>query len=448
MESVESRLKSEVNNLSEQFDKAIAMLKSEHETELTKYKQKLQDMSAMHTTEIQQVRENHNRIIDEIKYEYSTMIDNLKQVKQTENSLIDNASAYTQKLDSSLEALGVNSSILNEIRGKVQSEYGILTKAREESLKAKEEEIRMMRVALEKARESADAERTELMTLVRNLELKLVEQIQNTKEERWTLKQSASVLMARTAAFDREMEFARSTLEREREQLQTFKEQLLVEQNNQILQITEEKLRISAEKSKLETAAKLTQNFDAERNKVEIEAAIQVAKEAAERADHERKQLHGKHAEVESLKRSLVDQQHQLSLKEQQLKQLMLKADQRAKDGEQALIDAKLLEENCNARLRDIQTQLMSLRNQEKKLAQEKVMLLREQTNIKRTKRCSLCSNGNAVDGGNILMDTAEQDFSPRMFAITDPDIVRLRYEINEELLPIPIPSEENDQTK
>ncbi|KAK5642506.1 hypothetical protein RI129_008673 [Pyrocoelia pectoralis] len=448
MESVESRLKAEVTNLSGQFEKTIETLRAEHEIELTKYKQKLQEMTTMHGGEIQQIRENHNRIIDEIKYEYSTMIENLKQVKQTENSLVENASTYTQKLESSLEALGVNNNILNEIRGKVHSEYNILTRAREESFKAKEEEIKMMRVALEKARETADAERVELMSLVRNLETKLVEQIQNTKEERWALKQSAGLLMARTTAFDREMEFARSSLEREREQLQTFKEQLLAEQSNQIQQITEEKLRISAEKSRLETAAKLSQNYDLDRNKVEIEAAIQVAKEAAERTDQERKKLHAQQAEVESLKRSLADQQYQLSLKEQQLQQLMLKADQKAKNGEQALMDAKVLEDNCHTRLRDIQTQLISLRNQEKKLAQEKVMLLREQNNLKRTKKCSLCNNGNMLDDTNVLIDAAEQDFSPRIFAVTDPDIVRLRYEINEEVLPVPIQSEENDENK
>ena len=76
-----------------------------------------------------------------------------------------------------------------------------------------------MRATLEKAREIAETERVQLLALIRSLETKLAEQSQNSREESWALRQAAATLTARSAALDREAEFTRASLEREREQL-------------------------------------------------------------------------------------------------------------------------------------------------------------------------------------------------------------------------------------
>ncbi|KAF5287870.1 hypothetical protein FQA39_LY15646 [Lamprigera yunnana] len=444
METVEQRLKSEFANLSEQFNKTIESLKNEHGLEVNKHKQKLEEVSSMHEKEIKQMRENHGRVIEEIRYEYSTLIENFKKIKQNETSMVENANDYTKKLDCNLEMLDVNSKILNEIRSKVQQDYGVLNVAREESLKAKEEEIRMMQLTLEKSREATDIERAQLMALVRSLEFKLAEQSHNFKEERWALQQAAAIFTARTAAFDREMEFARTSLDRERDQLKTLKENMLAEQEKTILQLTEEKLLISAEKSRLETRSKLNDTFENKRDKVEIDAAIQVAKDAADRIDREREKLQKKQCELESLKQSVVDKRHQLMLRETQLQDMFLSAERKAKDGDRALSEAKALEIKYNSRLKDIQAQLISLSAREKKLAEEKIALSKERVSLhnklQQTKKCSLCTsdNANKPDDLNCTLEDAEQDFSPRIFTVTDPDILRLRYEIGEERASVP----------
>lgn len=79
-----------------------------------------------------------------------------------------------------------------------------------------------MRAALEKARETTETERAQLMGLVRTLETKLAEQNQNSREERWALQQATATLTARTAALDREAEFNRQLLEREQEQIKVI----------------------------------------------------------------------------------------------------------------------------------------------------------------------------------------------------------------------------------
>lgn len=153
---------------------------------------------------------------------------------------------------------------------------------------------------------------------------------------------------------------------------------MLAEQEKQALQLTEERLALQTEKSRLETAAKLHQNHDPQKAKAEVEAAIQVAKEAAELTDKERENLLQKQHGLEVMKRSLHDREQKLSLKERELHTLSQQAENRIRESQKAMDDAKMLEIKYNERLKDIQNQLVSLTNRERKLAEEKIALSKE----------------------------------------------------------------------
>lgn len=145
-----------------------------------------------------------------------------------------------------------------------------------------------------------------------------------------------------------------------------------------MLQITEEKLALQAEKLRLETAAKLSQSYDPQKCRAEIDVAVRVAKEAAERTDRERENLLQQQYEMEMLKRNLADQEKKLLLKEKDLQTVTRSAEYKIKESEKALDEAKTLEIKYNERLRDIQHQLVSLTNRERKLAEEKIVLSKE----------------------------------------------------------------------
>lgn len=80
-----------------------------------------------------------------------------------------------------------------------------------------------MRNTLEKCREAAENERSQLLSLIRNLETKLAEQNVNAQEDRWALQQASATLTARSAALEREMEYNKTINERERDQLMVCK---------------------------------------------------------------------------------------------------------------------------------------------------------------------------------------------------------------------------------
>ncbi|RZC39276.1 fas-binding factor 1, partial [Asbolus verrucosus] len=455
LESVEKRLKTDFEKVSEVFEEKIKALHTQHEEEINKYKQKIQEIETQHAEELKQIRENNTRIIDEIKYEYSTLLENIKEAKKSESILFNESSSYIQKLDSNIEILYSNSKNIQELRTQMERDYGVLSKAREESLKVKEEEIVckyiilsyintvsifflfvVMRATLEKCRESAEKERAELLGLVRSLETKVAEQNQNSREERWAFQQAASTLAARSAALDREAEFNRASIEREREQLkakffQTLKESVLAEQENMILQLTEEKLAASAEKARLETSSKLM-NYDTQRAKTEIDAAIKIAKEATEMADKEREHLHREKCEVERLKRFLLDQERKLSLREVEVENSMRVAEQKISEGEKAISESKTIENKYNERLKDLQNQLVLLSNREKKLAEEKISLSKERfalnTMMRQNKRCSLCAaDSQTLNENNLNVNVITPYFS--RYDNIDSDIIRLRLE-------------------
>lgn len=177
-----------------------------------------------------------------------------------------------------------------------------------------------------------------------------------------------------------------------------MKEAQLAENEKIMLQLTEEKLAIAAEKSRLETSSKLSQNYDAHRSRAEIEAALQVAREATELTDREREKLCKQQSDTEIFKRTLLDKERKLLLKEQEIENITKIAEQKYRDGEKAILEARLIEGKCGDRLKDIQRHSSSLAQREKKLAEEKIALSKERLAIHQTikeNKCSLCR----VDG-------------------------------------------------
>ncbi|EFA00110.2 hypothetical protein TcasGA2_TC002926 [Tribolium castaneum] len=440
LESVERRLKTDVEKMTEVFEEKLKTVLQQHDGEIAKYKQRIEEADAHHSEEIKRIRENNSRVIEEIKYEYTTLLENVKEAKKSESSLFQESNTYLQKLDSNIEILYANSKSLGDLKDHIQKDYGILSRAREESLKAKEQEIILMRSTLEKCREEAEKERAELLALVRTLETKISEQNQNAREERWAFQQAASTLAARSAAMDREAEFNRAALEREREQLKTLRESILAEQEKTMLQLSEEKLSLAAEKSRFETSNKLMVNYDSQKAKAEIDAAVQIAKEAAEMADKERESLHKEKCEMEKLKRCLQDQERKLSLRETEVENLMKEAQKKVNEGEKAIFESKTIENKYNERLRDLQNQLNMLSNREKKLAEEKIALAKERlslnTLMRQSKKCSLCSaDPQKLEESHLNINSEVLTSYFSRYDNIDNDILRLRLEATEENL-------------
>ncbi|KAL3275778.1 hypothetical protein HHI36_020523 [Cryptolaemus montrouzieri] len=439
--NIEKRLKDELEAALARNEANLKVVQEDHEKEMNNFKRKIEDIEEQHAKEMKLIRENHLRVIDEIKYEHNLIVDNIKESKRSEAALLKDSGEFGQKLDANIQLLYNNSQILQNVSEQIETDHGIFKAAKEETMKAKEREIEMMRNALEKCRESAEMERVQMLGLVRSLETKISEQSHAAKEERWALQQAVSTLATRAAAFDRETEFARASIEREREQLKALRESLLAEQEKVMLQLTEEKLSVSAEKSRLQTTSKLNVQYDSQKAKAELEAAIQVAKEAAEMTDRERETLQRQICEVESLKRTLQDKERKLNSREIDLARLSQIAEEKSQEGEKALQEAGLIEMRFNERMKQLQFQLLQLSNREKKITEEKISLSKERialnTLMRQRRTCSLCStDAQQIDlksnNWNNDYDREEVPQFPR-FDVSEAEILRLQFEDKEE---------------
>ncbi|CAH0546499.1 unnamed protein product [Brassicogethes aeneus] len=426
LEKLEERLMEDMKSLTESYEDKLRKLKEFHEEENIIFEERYKKLQENHETDLVKIKENHSRIIDDIKNDHATQLEVLKQMKNYEGDLYKNSNIYSQKLDQSIGSLNDNSQTLLNLQQNMHEKFSVLTVARENSLQAKEKEINLMRESLEKCRESAELERSQLLGLVKSLEMKIAEQHNVGKEERWALQQASSTLAARSAALEREFEFNKASMEREREQLKTLKETTLAEQERMFLQLNEEKLQIAAEKSRLETTAKLNVDFNSQRMKAEIEAAIEVAKESAEMTDRERDNLQRQQIEVEKLKRSLTQKENKLKEKEDELRQLSYEAERRSEEAEKAIRESKNVEAKFKDRMKDLQVQLFSLSTREKKLSEEKIALSRERLSLYGTqrnkKRCSLCEADNNMEG----------NFEPEMPNIFE-DGNKVRFDLHDE---------------
>ncbi|XP_044745216.1 fas-binding factor 1 [Coccinella septempunctata] len=439
-QQVESRLKAELETVLSQNESTINSLKENHEKEIQAIRKKLEEAEKQHVEELKLVRDNHLRVIDEMKYEHNLLLENLKESRRQESAITKESGDYGKMLDANIQLLHNNSQILQSVSGKVETQYSVVYSTREETLKTKEKEIEMMRNTLEKCRESAEMERTHLLGLVGSLETKIAELNQSTREERWAMQQAVSTLAARSAAFDRETEFSRASIEREREQLKALKESLLAEQEKMMLQLTEEKLTMSAEKARMETSSKLNVQFDTQKAKAELEAAIQVAKEAAEMTDREREMLQRRILEVESLKRVLKDKERKLTSKEDELSEMLELSERKYQEGERALRDAKMTEAKCNEKMRLLQSQLLQLSAREKKISEEQIALSKERlalnTQLRQKQNCRLCSaeglKNERSDEWTNEFSNANINIAPR-YDVTEAEIFRLQFEDKEE---------------
>lgn len=142
IQSLENRLKIELETAIETYQNKMTEADERNKNEISKYQQKLQEMWEQQAHEIKMLRENHLRVVEEIKNEYTLLTDNLKQTKTTEGDLLANAGEYTQKLERSLSVLDSNSKTLSNIQSVIEKSSGTFYATREESIRAKEEEIK------------------------------------------------------------------------------------------------------------------------------------------------------------------------------------------------------------------------------------------------------------------------------------------------------------------
>lgn len=138
---MESRLKTELETVLSRNEDNVSSLKKNQEKELQAMRKKYEDAENQHIEELKLIRDNHLRVIDEMKYEHNLLLENLKESRRQEATINKESGDFGRMLDANIQLLNNNSQILQSVSGKVETQYGVIYNTREETLKAKEKEI-------------------------------------------------------------------------------------------------------------------------------------------------------------------------------------------------------------------------------------------------------------------------------------------------------------------
>lgn len=398
--SIETRLKTELEELTKHYTQKVDTLESEKQKLKTECETDYGNLKQDHEDELRKLKKSHEDDIEMLREEHRRMLDNVRQAKMLEFAAVQENGSYMEMLKAASNNLENLSDGLQGLRDDVQLRLELLHKEREKKLEARERRLEDAERRLKMNEESADEEKKRLMTLVSSLEQQLNKLSKESADENWLLRQRMAALEAEKAAFEKEKEFAREQIARDEKRLEELKERQLVESQRALMDLQEERARLYLERTKIETEQKLHSGHDMEKQRLEMDAVMKVAQDAARQADVERERYHKSLRQLEQYKRELIDKENTLRAKEDELQQETISFRMAEHKSQEALQKARTAEQNCQIKLQLLQKRMRETDEMEVNLSQERMLLTQERIKLQQLKarllekRCELCKMG------------------------------------------------------
>ncbi|XP_050336365.1 trichohyalin [Bactrocera neohumeralis] len=398
--SIEMRLRAEVEELSKYYIQKVSTLESEKQKLKSEYETDYGNLKQDQEDELRKLKKSHEDDIEMLREENRRMLDNVRQAKMLEFAAVQENGSYMEMLKAASSNLENLSGGLQGLRDDVQSRLELLHKEKEKKLEARERRLEDAERRLKMNEESADEEKKRLMTLVSSLEQQLKKLSKESADENWMLRQQMAALEAEKAAFEKEKEFAREQIARDEKRLEELKERQLSETQRALTDLQEERARLYLERTKIETEQKLHSGHDIEKQRLEMDAVMKVAQDAARQADVERERYHKSLRQLEQFKRELIDKENTLRAKEDELQQETLSFRMAEHKSQEAIQKARTAEQNFQTKLQLLQKRMRETDEMEVNLSQERMLLTQERIKLQQfkagllEKRCELCKMG------------------------------------------------------
>ncbi|XP_062135930.1 calponin homology domain-containing protein DDB_G0272472 [Drosophila sulfurigaster albostrigata] len=369
-EAVQERLKLENSELREYYTSKLDKLKADYELQLSTLKQD-------HEDDLRLLRSSHEADLERIR-----------QAKLLEQAAVRDHGSY-------LETLRLASSDLQELREGLST-----TKEREQQLESRERRLADAERRLKIDEESAEEEKRRLMELVSTLELQLSRLSKDSAEENWQLRQRMANLEAEKKAFEQEKLYHRDQMARDEKRIEELKSMQLAEMERLQLDNQQERTRLLVEQQKLEMQHKLHEQGDTEKERLELEAQLQVARDAIKQADEQRDRCHKQQRELEQRKRVLQDKENALNVKEDEVVQASSAYRLAINRSHMAENKAREAEQLLHAKLQLLGKRAHELSEKEAQMSQERMLLAQDRIALHKLKeqigqsKCALCKMG------------------------------------------------------
>ncbi|EAT41597.1 AAEL006760-PA, partial [Aedes aegypti] len=378
---MESRMKLENQNLEEFYKGKLEKLESE--------KQQLIKLKA-----------NYEESLENLKGEHKEMINNIRESKMLEFSVLQENQSYMTMLKNASQYLENASGDLQQLRDTLHDQIEFTQKEKDIQLKAREKQLDDQQRIMERTKEATEAEKARLLSLVEMLEGKLTELTKTASEEHWNYQQKLVKMDAERQAFEKEKDSARERIARDEKRIDELKHIQLEEHSRLMQKIHDEKTLLQEEKVKIDTLSKIQKKDQSEISRAEIDAAIKVAEDAAKQADVERERLLQLQRQFESKRRELINQESQVRNKSSELETAINSAKMKELNAENAFKSIKRAEQNLQMKMQLVQRQFREISEREDRLSKDKIELSKERLELQsmrkrlQSTRCSLCKIG------------------------------------------------------
>ncbi|XP_074552348.1 fas-binding factor 1 homolog [Halichoeres trimaculatus] len=386
----ESQGRQEREDLLERLAAVTKSAEQERSELQAQYQRKLTHAQQERDQEVERIRDLQRKSICEMKKDYEDQIKRLKKLKEEEIDAVTSATSQTRSLTTVIEQMEQFSSRIGDLSSRVESTHEHTAQCLEQGARQRDEQLRVMQDRLTQKQKSMEEERAYLKEIISRMDTQLNEQQRQLEKERWKMTAEQAKAESTQRGLEEERRAFSLQISMEREELERAKSALLEEQKSVMQHCAEERRKLAAEWNHFHTLEK-QRHERAEREASSLlekreGSIISLAQEQADLKLHtaelkqkemilsqEKESLERLREELEREKERMSSTALRLKTRAQEVEAFSKLAADKHEEGEGALREAKRVEAEHGARLRNIQTQTERLRQQEQRILQEQM---------------------------------------------------------------------------
>nr|XP_019958606.1 PREDICTED: fas-binding factor 1 isoform X2 [Paralichthys olivaceus] len=391
----EMRARQDYDDLMERLAAVTRSAEQERSELQAQYQRKLAQAQQERDREVERLRDLQRKSISEMKKDHEDQLQRLKRLKDEEIDAVTSATSQTRSLTVVIEQMEQFSSRLGELSSRVESTHEHTAHGLEQGARHRDEQLRIMQDRLAQQQKAMAEERTHLKEIISRMDTQLNEQQRQLEKERWKVTGEQAKAESTQRGLEEERRSLTMQISMEREELERAKSALLEEQKSVMQHCAEERRKLAAEWAHFHALEKQRH----ERAEREVGSLLEkregsILSLAQEQADlklrtaevkqkemsvaQEREHLERLREELNREKDKISSTGLRLKTRAQEVEAFSKLAADKYEEGERALQEAKRVEADHDARLRNIQTQTERLRQQER-ILQERIRVNQQQ---------------------------------------------------------------------
>eukprot|EP00118_Oscarella_pearsei_P026570 m.823 g.823 ORF g.823 m.823 type:complete len:1297 (+) comp4956_c0_seq1:53-3943(+) len=402
----EARLREELERQASQHNASLIDLEQAKSSVIALYEKKMADLDQEHLESIERLKEVHKSLIDELKKDCEKEKRRQEKLHRQELAAVSQAHSHTRSLQELIAHVKESTQNVSEMQQRVDMAHSVGIQGREQGLKIREEQLKSQEDRLTRQQMDSEQERARLHGLVAKMEARLREQTRQIEQERWKLQQDETRVQALQRALDEDRVTSAEQIATEREELQRAKGKLLQEQQTVLRQCYAERRELAQERTQLSISQKMKHQHELERSSqaIESEAELKVelvsvkrqaeelaekrqqVKEMEERLKRQKQEVDSERQALGEEKDSIQKMRNKLRRAAEEVSRLEELTDESREEGRQALHEARLIKSDTVHKVQEVFAKKAELQSLEKRLAQERIDLVRQRKDLDRLK--------------------------------------------------------------